>query len=266
MHRLVATAVVGLSLASPAYASCDEPVDAGSFLSILADAEAAFGSLDVPAFDRHMDRGANALPCVDEPLSPSDAARYHRLQGLRAYLVRDEDRANEAFLAARRVEPTYRFPEAFVPADHAIRETYRQLPLDAFVPHALNTPAEGHLLLDGEQRLERPNGAPVVFQFVDGEGSVETTVYLWPDEPTPTYPAAPVKPATSRLPYAAIGGAALSAGLYGAGLQRRLVYDNPATEADRLPGLRKQTHGLGVASVAVGAVALGTGFTWVVRR
>ena len=99
---------VWLTVADARAADCPKPVAPADWGAHLDAAERAFSSLDEVSFDRTMEEAGLDLACLSAPLSPAQAARYHRLVGLRLYVRDDEASASLAFAAARagRSSPT----------------------------------------------------------------------------------------------------------------------------------------------------------------
>lgn len=126
-----------------------------------------------------------ALRCVDAPVSPSQAARLHRL---RAQRLNSEGRGDEVpaiFAAARRIEAAPEFREDLSLAHQA---QYDAIDLTGLQLSTLPRPEGGALWLDGAETRERAAGLPAVAQYVDDRGEIAFTRYLEPEEPPPAYP------------------------------------------------------------------------------
>jgi hypothetical protein len=223
----------------------------------IGTAEAAWARLDVEGFRTSTDLQAALLPCLAEPLLPSDAALAHRVQGLRADVLGDREVAAAAFLAARRLDPDWRFPERF-PENHPLRLLYGRLSMDGLTPAFLPNPRGGEVLIDGKPGRTRMKGVPVVVQWRSSSGSVEYTAYLRADDESVGYPLAPDKKPAG---WALLGLGAASALASGISLavaaDARAEYDDPSTLPDALPGLRSTTNGAFWVSVGTGAGAAG---------
>lgn len=163
--------------------------ETADLMRALGTAEAYFASLNADGFRRASDEAADLVPCMQEAVPTSLVAELHRVQGIRAFLDRDEDAALW-FAAARALEPDYAFPEYLVPAGHPLLATYsaRQ---DASPVHTLHLPREGHLRIDGRHTLDRPVEVPAVVQHFDDRGRVLTTALLLPGDPVFSYKPAP---------------------------------------------------------------------------
>lgn len=244
----------------PALASdCAEDVDPSRWTQHLEQAEAAFSSLDEATFDKEMDLAAIELPCLARPLRPDQAARYHRLVGLRLYVRDEEDAAREAFAAARAIEPMGALPSALLPPGHAARA----LADSATSPgrtDAVLQPKGGELWFDGVPGTERPADRPTVVQL-ELDGAVATSRYLAPGDAMPPYAAAPLASPVVRRRLAlgvGIGLGVGSAALYGAAAASAAQFEGPLSAEDwdrqEVEGLADRTNRLVYASAATGAL------------
>jgi hypothetical protein len=257
-------------LSALAIAACPS-TSADAFL-VLERAEAAFQTLDLPAFRTETDAIAATVGCLREQLPRDLIARVHRVEGLRAFVDGDQTRAAGAFAAARAIEPSYRFPETLVPADHPVQVQY--LATDpGLVPRApMLPPVDGRLEIDGRAETGLPEDRPAVVQWIRADGSVPNSVYHWAGGPVFPYPTAPLPvvglpaPAAERVrhtsrPLSIAAGAlvATASGLFaGAAVSRGQYFADDATPAE-LEDLRGQTNGLFWGSVGAGAAGLGLG-------
>lgn len=245
-------------------ADCVEPITSVRLLLTIEDAEAAFGRLDLDAFQSRVDESALLLPCLSETASRPLAARLHRLQGLRAWLLRDTTRAEQAFLSSRRIEPSYRFPTELVPEQHPTRESYLALPLDEGGVVELPTPSVGSLMVDGRVSHQRPLPGPSVVQWIADSGAVNWTQYSWEATELPPFSVLAVEPASPdrwRVPLLVAAGSSLlvSGTLYALAASSHSRWEDPATPASETDRLRSQTNGLWVGSMGAGGLALGAG-------
>jgi hypothetical protein len=231
----------------------------------LREAEAAWGTMEVQRFNGVMDSVAISLPCLDAVVTPSLAARYHVLQGLRLYAAGEERRAVLAFAAARWADRGATVPFTLVPEGHAIHELFASLPIDGADTERLPEPRGVRLVLDGTERSVRPRDWPTVFQIEDSD--VETA-YLLPGEPTPVYPA--IDPPVDALPFirskpqlvflgTGVVAAAVSGVFYalaGASAQT-FEEDQPSWDRADLEAQQARTNTLVTASGVAGGVAVG---------
>jgi hypothetical protein len=249
---------------------CPAPAPLAHVESRLAAAERAWGELDTDGFTVAMDEAALALPCVRELVAAPVAARFHRLQGLGLFAAREDARAAAAFASARAADPDYEFPTSLVPAEHAIRDLYARLPLDATGKEPVPPAKHGALRFDGVEGNARPVGRPTLVQVLDAKDRVEATAWLSPTDPMPAYDAGPMPRAPGGAhglapgQVALFGGAAAGAAgagvLYALSLRSEAVYqaDHENWALADIEAQRAETNGLvsgaGV-SLAIGAGA-----------
>lgn len=272
-------------LSAVARAAC--PSTSGDVFLIAERAEAAFQELDRDKFRIVTDLLVAEVACVREQLPRDLVARIHRIEGLRAFVDGDPNRAQAAFASARGIEPSYRFPEALVPLDHPVQQHYlvvdpHHAPLAAVPP-----PADGRIEVDGRVGDGLPETRPAVVQWIRTDGSVPRSMYRWPGVALFEYPSAPQSataptlppplapsraprtreartnpPPTSRPLAVASGVGLVAAGaLLGVSASSRAAYFSPDATVGELDSLRARTNDLYWASVGVGAVGLGLGAT-----
>lgn len=251
-------AAAPLSLGRPSHAACTYTSTLVELRAALDEAELAFRRVEVEGFRVAMDRSAPLLECLVEVLPEEDAARYHRLQGLRADMVRDESRGEQAFAAARRLDPDYRLPENVVPPEHPLRRSYAAMPLDALVYSPLPTPRRGSVLVDGQVSLERPANIPTVVQWEREQGHVGWSGYLWPGETETGYPIkSPER--IGRTLLASTVAAALTSGVSSfVAWQSHKTAQDPATSPAELEELQARTRTCLWISIGASTVASGT--------
>lgn len=250
--------------AGPAVAACPQAASTAALSLAMEDAEVAYARVDVDAFHDAMDHSAALLPCLEDLASADQAARYHRLQGLRAWILDDRDRAELAFLAARRIEPAWRFPAHMVPERHPTRDSYLALPLD----HAVETPVvvpDGLILrIDGRNVTARAESLPALVQVRDDAGALYWSVYQWPGEPLPPWPETPDArrerhPARAPLLVTSLLAAGGSGAMMVLASQSHARWEDPSTPTAELDGLAQRTNGLLLGAGGAGALALVTG-------
>lgn len=247
--------LVGAALAVEDCASRVSPV---AWDAQLTQAEADFSAVDEAAFDGDVDAAGRVLPCLDGVVSPTLAARYHRLVGLRLYVRRDVSGATLAFTAARSVDPFGALPSALLPPGHEAR-----LLADGVTPSAATVyvprPRRGELWFDGIPGTNRPVDRPTLAQ-IERHGGHITSRYLAPGEPLPTYPIEPRGARSTR--WVVLGGGAsliaTSAVLYGFAAQSAATLEGPLPEdtwsPDDVLRLQRTAHGLGIGSAAAGVL------------
>ncbi len=221
--------------------ACEESATTADMLLFIEEAEAAYIALDVEGVRDRLAALDALTPCLSEAIPRTDAARYHRIQGLGAFIRRDGDAASQAFLAARSIQPDASLPSSLVPAGHPVQLLYTSLSLEEQTFGNLPEPAGSYLLLDGRQESRRPLSHPIIFQRIADTGTVQETAYLWPTDELPAFavaPPMPVPPMTSTI-------------------TEPVTEPIPPTEAPR---------GRGVVVVGTGVTAAATGALLVLNR
>lgn len=260
-------------LATAALASAACPSSAASLQSALDSAQLAFSMMDSGAFQTATGEAESEASCLSDPVSPTVAARLHRVLGLRAFVAGDEAAARTAFAAARAIEPDYLFPASLVPADHPVRALYSQSLNASAATTELPSPATGHLQFDGSQGTRRPTQRPTLALLVDPSGAVKGSGYLWPDDPVFAYTPASATIATTtqapkstvrrgpNLPLTVIAAVSLAAGgaCYGIAAAAHKDYEEAPNEEPTLTALQGKTNTFFFTSIGAGVVALGTG-------
>lgn len=196
MH-LTLTLLSSMAQAAPTCAGA--PVETSAFNSFMNEAEQAFASFDLAGFQDRMDQASFAVPCLQDPLSPSQAAQYHRLQGLRQFVAAEEGAALESFRSAAAAEPNYTFPEDLVPPGHAILDLYDQAQQRS--ERELPQPEVGSLWVDGSETRLASQSGPALVQVVEGQAP-SLSAYLLPGDPLPyaAMPLVPVVPVQDPTP------------------------------------------------------------------
>jgi hypothetical protein len=263
-------ALAALLLAAPfAHAAdCPTAVKAAALQAELDAAEAAFGRADIDAFVASVGDARGAIECLGDRVPTSMAAQLHRIEGLAMFVEDAADRSELAFAAARRLEPSYRFPTSIVPAGNPVLEQY-QARDTASKMEPLPAPLEGEALLDGRSSLERPTELPALIQVL-ADGSPTTTRYLWPGDALP-YEAAPTSGGSGPSPRTLVlaGGSAVAAigvGTLVAGLVSGPSADDSLDDAFRKSTANDTVAGLGGALVALGGAGIGVSFALPTKR
>jgi len=264
--RLGSLLLSALAAVSPslAQAGCLTTSRTSELVDKLGAAEAAYADLDADQFGRALDDATLLLPCLSDVPSPQLAARVHRLTGLRLYAAGENELALASMQAARVLDPTYRFPDETLPADHALRVAYEALPTDdgdAFRPPQ---PIDGLFVFDGIEQPRRPLDRSTLFQLVEEGGSVETTRMLEPGEPLPAYRAKPR--ARNRLLVGSAAFLGASAGLFALGWSTHEAFydlENGLTtaEAESLQAQSRTYTTLSAVSFGVSATGAVLAFT-----
>lgn len=268
---------------------CAAETSTETLAATLDAAERAFERRQRAAVSEAAGEALAHLPCLHDAVTPDLAARLHRVEGLSAFLGKDEAGARRSFASARAAEPGYTMPGTFLPSGHPARVLYEQ----AAAPPASAEPippVEGSVHLDGRAAVVRPTDRPVILQHFDRTGRVDLSRYLSPTDPLPLLPApmavgpspalpTPSPPTTSPggshqprrgLLIASLGGLAASGVLYGAaGLVQGRYEDLPSGSAsnERLASLYRTNHALVItAGLTATLSATGVGLAWLEGR
>ena len=261
-----------LAFSSTAWADCDAPVSPDTLAALGAQVEDGLRSLDKERVLASAQLSAEAIPCLDAPLTPELAAQAHRTQGFAAFLSGDRETALLYFTASAMVEPDYQLPEDLVPPTHPIAVLYEEGRGASDLTEALPEPAQGFLVFDGTATELRPTRRPTVGQYVDETGLVAFSVALKPEDPVPGYPTTLPEPVTTpasgmaiRWPLVGgtVGAALVSGGLYAASLKSEDAYYASTSVSDAV-SQRRTTHALTVAAGTSATIAVGLGVGTVV--
>lgn len=147
----------------------------------ISDVEAAFVSMDINAFNEAEERTHTNVECLKEALTPYDSAGFHRMSALRAFIVRDEDSAKYAYVAALTAQPNYNLPESLAPPGKSLDLLYKDARLLAEEKAdriAVDIPTGAIMLVDGRRDQMRPVGRPALVQLLDLKGTVLWSGYL----------------------------------------------------------------------------------------
>lgn len=254
---------------------------------VLGGAESAFERRDKAAVVASADDALEGLLCLQDAVTPGFAARFHRVQGLRAFLLKEDGVASRSFAAARTLDPSYNFSVSVLPQAHPARVLYEMAPV-AVASFATLPPLGGSVRLDGRDAAARPTDRPTIFQLFDDTGALLATEYLQPSNPV-TVPTVPAATAASTLPPAmpappspltspatpagdpgpnkamllgGVGGLLISGVLYGIAGAVEADYDGLAPSAanrSQFEGLYATNHGLVVGAGVTAAVSVAVG-------
>jgi hypothetical protein len=168
--------------------ACPEPVTVAQLEAYVELAEQKYEDLEEAAFlDLMRSTLPPSLPCLDAPIPPSLAARYHWLVAVHN-LAPDEDAAFQAVLAAHALaEHDDRRLLDGLPDDGDAWRLYRSVPEER-TRHTLTAPNTGGIRFDGLETLERPIDQFTIVQYTDAAGAVTLTRYLLLDQVLEPYP------------------------------------------------------------------------------
>lgn len=239
-----------------AWATCAAPVPLESLQATLSAQEAAFATLDFPAFDVNFKKLEEELPCVDHRLSSGDAARVHRMYGV-AFFTQDRNgEAARSFAAARVLDPAWSFPES-VGEGTPLRGVWEQS-LNEALGGTEDIGLRGLWIVDGIHSNRRPTGWPAVIQE-ERQGKIYTTDYLLPGEAVKQPGGPPIPPYARPLGIAAGGALLATVGLMAGAALTHQDFSNNAHTSDELYDLQDRTNALGGAGVGMGVLAVGLG-------
>ena len=256
-----------LLVVAAALAGC--PATSADLTVALDDAEAAWSGMDTDGLRLATDLARAEAGCLAETVPRATVARLHRVVGLRAFLDDDEAKTDQAFAAARAIEGAYRFPEAFVPADHPVQRLYAAANPAAGSVTKLPVPAQGRLEFDGRASQDRPSAWPTLAAHIGDDGAMRKSAYLWPSDPMLAYGVATERRGSvaSRarkgpnvpLTVLAIASVAASGACYAVAKVSFDGYHAADVSTADLEELRTRTNTFFAASVGVGVVAVGAG-------
>ncbi len=261
-----------------AAAECPNPSSRLDLERALLRLDKAFAEIDTDALREAQAQIDVAIPCLQEELDPALSASLHRGRALFELDANNRAAAEQAFSAARALEPSHQLRTDI--ATDTVLQVYLARDPASGRTAPLPLAAQGRIELDGSPTDKRPLERPVVFQHIDEKGGVQTTAYLLPGEPLPVYIAKDSeKRAKIRrsLLISGAGGLGTSAICLGtaalirtgpfATLQAETT-DGPTLQesqrAERLTGLNHGLAGGGAAIglLSLGALGLGLGVQW----
>lgn len=168
----------------------------------LQDAESAFEMGDEPGTTMALKRAEMTLPCLSAVLPTPIAARFHRIEGLVAFIGGDEMTAAQSFGSARLLDPSYAWPESLVPAGNDLLNVYTAFDVSKVKKAKVAAAPQGSLFIDGQPAKKRAEGMPVILQLADPAGTVVQTAWIRGEDPLPTWtlPAAGATPPPAGEP------------------------------------------------------------------
>lgn len=269
-HILTASLAGALGLCLPLAAraaDCPETATAKALVQEVTAGDAAFSELDDEGFVASRARALKLLPCLGETITPGQAALFHKLQALGAFVDRDDAAAVAYFRSVVAASPGYQLPESLAPSGHPLRTHFAVAEGAVPVPEPLlPVPKDGAIHVDGRRATTAPLDRPWVYQRLDGSGAVVESALLTPGDAVPTYESTGRSgDAGARrginVPLAATAGvAALASGaLYLSARGSANTFWDPTTANADLPDLRTRTNTLGWLSAGAGVVAVGAG-------
>lgn len=268
--RLLTVAAVALGLGTPAMGAppCAEKVSSAAFYEQVASGDTAYIRMDIEAFQEARRQASQMIPCLDESLTPAQAAGYHRLEALGAFLGRDHAGAVASLRSVIAAAPGYQLSLEIAPTGHPLRMYFEIAEGSKSAPPvALGPIARGWVTVDGATSTSWPVDRPYLTQQFDSAGGVMVsalrTVGEAPSEELAvddSFRSVSAKIHTARTLSLVSAGAALVTGaLYLGARSSANQFWDPSTPTAELDALRQRTNALGWASAGVGLVAVGTG-------
>ncbi len=256
-----------LFLPRSAFAVCDEPTSVVQLIQASHLAEEAFANLDADALLTQSSLArSQILPCVQEVISKRNAAAFHRLMALEAFINGNESRVVNELHAALILEPGYLFPTNVAGQGHPLLALYKRAETsDDGVAERTYPPANGYMMVAGVRNAARYSKIPVIIQAFGPHGELLETRYVQPGEASPNWSGnvfgltaedLGIKhPLLDARPWYVAGAVTLLASgvLYGIALNQKHQYLDPATSDDQRPGLESRANGFGTASAITGA-------------
>lgn len=267
---------LGLLLPSNAWAECEHPITVDQLVTTIESGETAFVHIDKAALEASKVVATTQIDCLSEPIGQSEAARFHRLIALSAFVTKDHQRAMSEFAVAIGLEPYYVFPEGIVPSsDHPVSVLYGQaasytLPQDT---QTVLAPTGGWSTVDGVRTDVRRSGVSAIVQIMDARGTIADSRFVLPLQSLPTLDLSKfnidlnVKPPSifhsKPAPWliASATGLVVSGALYGVAMYEKSRFedtDNPVPD-DELVALQSATNALGIAWVGATVLTAATG-------
>ena len=255
---------------APAIAACADDTTTHDLLAAAGAADASFASMDLDGFNAHYADAMELLPCLDEVVSPPDAAAVHRMMALHAYVDGDLDGVVLAYHSASVLQPGFSLPTSVAPAGHPLRTAWDQAselppsPVEQLIYPGLT------LVVDGQAGAGVPTQRPAVVQVQQSSGEVLWTAWSAPGaplpQPIPESPQAPLPrpPVTTSVsvPWLGVGatvalGAAGGAWAYAAAQNR--TFDALDTPYEDLSTLQARANSATAMAVGLGAVGVSLG-------
>lgn len=232
--------------------------------------DAAFAELDDEGFLEARARSLEMVPCLAEPVTPGQAALFHKLHALGAFVDRDDAAAVGHFRGVVTASPGYKLPVSVAPEGHPLRTHFAVAEGTVALPEPLlPVPRDGAVHVDGRRSTTAPIDRPFLYQRVDSGGQVLESAVLRPGQPVPEYETAGrsgrVGASSARrrinVPLAATSGvAAVASGvLFLSARGSSASFWDPTTPTVELDALRSRTNTLGWLSAGAGVVAVGAG-------
>jgi hypothetical protein len=181
---LTTLALLSISGASAQQVPC--PAEISDLEARIRQAHEAYAVMDTDAlFAAHRD-AREAVGCLGELIEPEQAADFHGVTGLAAFLTEDDEGTLAAFHAALAADPSWRLPERVAPDGTVLVELQEQAASHGDDARSPLVNHEGFvLMIDGEPSLERPSERPCVLQVLTEDWDVLWSGALMPGDELP---------------------------------------------------------------------------------
>jgi hypothetical protein len=238
--------------------AADCPATPAALIVEIEAAETAYADLREDRFLWHRREAERLVTCLNEPLSPALAARFHLLEILGAWLSADRGQMLASIRGLLTTDPDYQ-PDSFLaPAGSSLRRTIdtsreddtgdrvRQLPVDRGHAWVIN----GHT-----DTRSLPLDRATLVQRLDPGADHPYTWYLPGDPPASALPEG-LLPAPRQLGARALGAAAIVCGAAAVGTFTVAALSAP--ERIGAPDSAHRAAGWSGLGLSVGALGMGT--------
>lgn len=181
-----------LLLINSASAECTLGTTTRDLAQGISDVEAAFVSMDINAFNESETRTIQSVACLEEAITPYDAAGFHRMSALGSFIMRDEEAAKASYTAALTSQPNYNLPVSLAPEGKSLDQLYddaRVLAENQPDRVAVEIPRGTIMTVDGRRGQMRPIDLPCIIQLLDHKGAVLWSGYVSKDAMDPDFSA-----------------------------------------------------------------------------
>lgn len=129
------------------------------------------------------------LACLDSQITRENAAAWHQMVALDCSMRGDLDCALRSLTATVAAMPGWQLPDTVVPANHALRELYRQASVASPGEKTRVDVPDGYILvMDGARGLLRPTTEPVLAQAFDPSGRLLWGAWVDVGQDLPDFP------------------------------------------------------------------------------
>ena len=274
MKLMILCATIALSLLAPqvATAACQESTTTLQLAQTVDIGIDAFGQLDADALlTQSSIARTDILPCMGEKLTRQEAASFHRLMALEAFINSNDTRVTSELHASLRLDPGYRFPEDVIDSGHPLIALYEEA---ASAPDGeaepVYPPVGGYVLVSGVRNAARYSETPVIIQVYGPGDLLMETRYIQPGEALPKWSDNPLGLTAEDLGVAravvlkdprpwflAAGVSALASGVfYTIAMTQKSQFEDPLTLDADLARYERNANGFGTAALVVGGTGM----------